>query len=248
MNTINEFSKILESNDEFLGRFSRDKYEAGYSDFFDKYSPLFVEISDEYEREEDKDSYIDSLSSALVSNIKSKYDELKKSQRSNFLIDKNLLLVVYILPAIKGCLRNFSESLLDSLISKWNTTFKQSIKAGTYEDINAGFKRKLCYVTTAVCQSLGKDEACKEIRLLKNYRDTFLISEPDGPELIDSYYDIAPTIVNRINKCNNSESIYEDIYCNYINPCVNYIENNKYNECKDLYVKMMHNLKDNYMI
>lgn len=248
MDTIFEFSNILGNNKEFLGLFSRDKYEGGYKEFCEKYSSLFSSISEEYEKSENKDNYIDELTTAFISPVKNEYEGLKKSQRSNYLIDKNLLLVVYILPAINGYHGNFTESLLDSIIKKWNDTFNQRIKAGTYEDINAGFKRKLCYVTTAVCQSLGKDEACKEINLLKNYRDTYLILEPDGAELIEAYYDIAPTIVNRINKCEDSKSIYENIYFNYINPCVNFIENSQYDDCKKLYVKMMHNLKDNYMI
>lgn len=248
MNTNYVFSKILENNMEFMKQFSRDKYVDAFKSFCEKYADLFSTISEEYEDAEFKDQYINGLTESLINPVKEEYEEIKKSKRSNYLIDKNLLLVIYVLPAIKDYRGNFTDDLLDSITTNWNNTFNQKIKAGTYEEIDGGFKRKLCYVTTAVCQSLGKDEACKEIRLLKDYRDTYLIAEPDGPELIDAYYDIAPTIVNRINKCNDSDSIYEDIYTDYISPCVNYIEEDNYSDCKILYVKMMHNLKDKYMI
>ena len=157
-------------------------------------------------------------------------------------------MVIYVLPSINEYECEYKNDLINEIISTWNKTFKQNIKLGTFADINAGFKRKLCYVTTAVCKSLGKNENCEEIRLLKNYRDTYLINESDGKELIDRYYDIAPTIVNRINKCDDSDIIYEQIYKNYISPCINFIEADRMTECKDLYVKMMHNLNDKYMI
>lgn len=248
MDTYNIISTILSENHDFLGHFSRDKYADAFKTFCEKYADFFKSVNTVYNEESDKMAYVDSLADSLIAPIKEEYDKVKKSNKSNYLIDNNLLLVIYLLPAIGSFKGDFSEDLQNSITTKWNAAFNQKIKAGNFEEINSGFKRKLCYVTTAVCQSLGKDDACEEIRLLKDYRDTYLILEPDGKELIETYYDIAPTIVNRINKCENSEAIYRDIYINYIYPCVCFIQSRRLKDCKELYVKMMYNLKSNYMI
>lgn len=241
------FSTLLADNQDYMKQFNRDSYADAFKDFCNKYLSLFTEINDEYNNTDNKEALIDELTSSLINPIASEYSEIKKSKQSTYMIDKNTLLVIYLLPAIDEFRGDFSGALIESIIKKWNETFKQNIKLGTFAEINAGFRRKLCYVTTAVCQSLGKNENCDEIKLLKNYRDTFLISEPDGKELIDTYYDIAPTIVNRINKCSDSEKIYEQIYKNYISPCIGYIEADRLSDCKELYVNMMHNLKTKYM-
>lgn len=243
----NKFTTILAENHDFMQQFNRDGYADAFKSFCDKYSSFFTEINDEYNNSDDKKDLIDKLTQSLIAPVVSEYSEIKKSKQSTFMIDKNTLLVIYILPAIDEFRGDFSKELIESIIKKWNETFKQNIKLGTFAEINAGFRRKLCYVTTAVCQSLGKNEDCEEIKLLKNYRDTYLISEPDGRELIDTYYDIAPTIVNRINKCSDSEKIYEQIYKNYISPCIGYIEAERLSDCKELYVNMMHSLKTKYM-
>lgn len=248
MNTNIDLSILLKDNEAYMKRFSRDTYADAFKEYCEKYKDLFFSISEEYDFSTNSEELIKDLSLSLVSYIEEEYNNLKKSKRSNYIIDKNALMVIYVLPCINESNYDFKNELIDSIIALWNKEFNQNIKLGTFAEINAGFKRKLCYVTTAVCNSLGKPEDCEEIRLLKNYRDTYLSNEPDGKELIDKYYDIAPTIVNRINKSEDSGAIYKQIYNNYINPCIRYIESDRMAECKDLYVKMMHNLNDKYMI
>jgi len=141
-----------------------------------------------------------------------------------------------------------TTELLNKLTDKWNGHFKQyCLKPGSFQDINGGFKTRLCYITTAVCESLGKNRDCYEVNLLKNYRDSYLLEDEEGKQLVDEYYDIAPTIVNRINKLNDSEAVYKEIYDTYINPCIHFIENGDNEASKELYVEMTRKLEKEFL-
>ena len=78
---------------------------------------------------------------------------------------------IYLVPAVRKYPSDFSEPFADQLLAAWNEMFSVNLGKASYEDIAGGFKRKLCYVTTAICESLGKEADCYELRLLKDYRE-----------------------------------------------------------------------------
>ena len=121
------------------------------------------------------------------------------------------------------------------------------IGKSTFEDIEGGFKSHFCYITTAVCQSLGKPDDCYELNLLRNYRDSYLASTPDGEAVIKEYYDVAPTIVRRIGRMEDAGEIYQGIWKDYISPCVRLIEEERLTECREVYTDMVHSLEEKYL-
>ncbi|MBR4169929.1 MAG: hypothetical protein IKR47_09390 [Lachnospiraceae bacterium] len=249
MGIYEDFSAMLSDSADYMNRFKRDTYADAFSDYLEHNRPLLDAIEEEYIQTDQPADVIDRLTDAFVSSAKAEYDAQKKSKRTNYLIDHNTMMVVYVLPALQEYTGTVSEALTKALTDKWNATFTQyQIKPGTFSEINGGFKRKLCYVTTAVCLSIGKTEDCSEIRILKDYRDGFLAYESDGKKLIEEYYDIAPTIVNRINKEENASETYREIYRNYISPCIDLIGENRLQDCKDLYVQMMRTLQQQYIV
>ncbi len=232
-----------------MRRFHRDTYADAFEAFVKEHTPLFDAVEEEYKQNAFPPRFLEELADGFVMSAKADFDAQKKAKRISYLIDQNSLMVVYILPGIRAYEGTFAEPMITVLVDKWNKTFPQyQIKAGTFEEINGGFKRKLCYVTTAVCLSLGKAEDCREIRMLKDYRDGFLSAQSDGPQLINEYYDIAPTIVNRINKRADAHETYQNIYQKYISPCIEMIENEKLTDCKELYTQMMRNLSQEYLL
>ena len=82
-----------------------------------------------------------------------------------------------------------------------------------------------CYLTTACIKHFSEefDDKCYELTTLRWFRDTF-VSQED----IDHYYEIAPSIVEAINKIPGCEKIYNYIYENVINECVKAIEKGDY--------------------
>ena len=100
-----------------------------------------------------------------------------------------------------------------------------------------------CFITSAVCYYSGKPDNCIELTTLRNYRDCWLKNQADGKKLIDEYYKIAPKIVRNIKKLSNCKEIFSSLLNNYIEPCIELINSEKFVECKNLYIKMVNYAK-----
>jgi TPR repeat protein len=105
-----------------------------------------------------------------------------------------------------------------------------------------------CFITTAVCKSLGKPDNCQELMILKEFRDTFLIHEPDGPNFVRTYYAVAPGIVSLINSECDAGEIYQYLYDHYISKSCGLILNGNYSEAKKLMVMMTAHLWRKYPV
>ena len=106
---------------------------------------------------EDKDAFLGQAAADFVGRAKDGMSAFtKKSQRADQQLKNNMAMVVYILPAIAEYKGSSSQVLPERMVALWNETFENTnIKTSTFELINAGFKRRFCYITTAVCESLG---------------------------------------------------------------------------------------------
>ncbi len=82
-----------------------------------------------------------------------------------------------------------------------------------------------CYLTTACMNHFLErfDDNCYELSVLRWFRDNFVSKED-----ITHYYEIAPSIVEAINKMPECEVIYNYIYENVISACVKAIEQGDY--------------------
>lgn len=103
----------------------------------------------------------------------------------------------------------------------------------------SNFNGSFCFITTAVCEYYGKPDNCEELELLRNYRDSWLMHQVGGKELVQIYYNSAPLIVSKLKA-----SMFYGDYCQvlmekYIKPCIQYINSGRYEECKELYISMV---------
>ena len=172
----------------------------------------------------------------------------KKNEKFSLQMDKNMFMVIYVLPSLKEMRDVKADTLADVICEEWGKAFKDSnISAADYQSINGGFKRKLCYVTTAVCLNLNKGEDCEELRLIKGFRDNYLSSTEEGRRLIEEYYDIAPTLVKRIDRDAEAQAKYLWLWNTYLAPCVAYIKREELENCKKTYCSMMEKLRAEYM-
>lgn len=239
---------MLMEEENPLAAFKKDKYPAAFQDYVHKYAEVLDAIEKVYQEEENPQQWLEKLSDRLVNEAKGQLDLIpKKSKRTDQLINYNMILAIYVFPAILECKGQSAEPLSDLIVEKWNKEFKTSVGSATYEKIEAGFHRKLCYITTAVCESLGKEDNCYELELLRDYRDSYLLSSGEGKALVDEYYDIAPTIVNRISRSEHADEVYEEIWKNYLSPCVQLIESGQKEDCREKYMNMVYELKGRYM-
>ena len=249
MDINTELSGMLFNNMPLMKMFNKDTYKDAFKDYCERYNSLFLSIDEGYSSSEDKKAYISTLAGDFAKKAKEESDRLKKkSEKEHFLLDNNMVLTVYVFPALVNAGLQSCKELAQAMADAWNDSFKGTrLSVGTFEEIDGGFKRKLCYITTAVCRSLDKDDDCYELRTLRDYRDRYLLGSDEGKDIVDTYYNIAPTIVNRINKTDDAVSTYKKIFSRYINPCIALIESGDYEECRKLYSDMVYTLKDIYM-
>ena len=114
--------------------------------------------------------------------------------------------------------------------------------------MQGGFKKNiLCYITTAVCEYQNKPDDCYELEILRRYRDTYLMQTKEGRSLVQEYYDIAPRIVWAIDMQPDKDKIYQELYSEYLMPCIHYVEEECNKECKDLYVDMVRSLEKRFI-
>ena len=104
-----------------------------------------------------------------------------------------------------------------------------------------------CFITTAVCDSFGKEDDCYELTAFRKFRDKWLINQSDGKSLIDEYYNIAPKIVEKINALSNSAEIYKNIWRDYLSTCLKFIETGDNQQCKKVYTRMVTTLKEKFL-
>lgn len=239
---------VFTDRKEYMRAFKRDIYAKSTQEFLAKYIPVYKYAEAAMRTSTDKEQTLCDIAAILVNAARQEMDNAKKIDKERMQMDLNMYMAIYVLPSVLEYKGEYSAALNEKIEEIWDNTFKNSkIKGSTFEAIQGGFRRKLCYITTAVCSYLKKPEDCYEVTLLKNYRDSYLLDCDDGAALIHQYYDIAPTIVKRINKQKNSNEIYEMIWKQYLSPCISYIEENRNEECKEIYSNMVLKLHKQFM-
>ncbi len=104
-----------------------------------------------------------------------------------------------------------------------------------------------CFITTACVASMQLSDNCYELETLRTFRDTYVIALPNGKNLIEKYYSIAPEIVKAINKEPNSKNIYDSIF-EKIKIACQLIEKGNKNEAFSIYSKVVFQLSRRFQI
>lgn len=229
--------------------FNRKTYAESFKNAYEKYKPLFTEIAQACEEAEDREAKIEEIAAVLPGRVREVLDqESTKRKKENVLMKYNLGMVTYVIPMFRYGKADACEEIVDRMVELWNDhDLELKITKSEFEQIQGGFKSRLCYITTAVCASLGKPDDCYELNLMRRYRDEYLVNQEGGEAVVEEYYDIAPTIVNRINRMENAEDVYADIWNSYLHPCVSMIESDNLEACRKIYTDMVYDLRRRYL-
>lgn len=248
LTALHGMPELLMGIDQAMENFKRGRYQAAFEKYCAESLPTLEAVEKGYNNAVDKEQFLINMAEELVHAASEHMDaQKKKSKRDGEMMEYSLRMVVYVFPAMKQFAGASSEPLIEAILKAWKECFPQSnISAATFAEIESGFHKKWCYITTAVCECFGQPDDCYELEVLRDYRDGYLASSPDGEALIQEYYDVAPTIVKRINRLENRQEIYGEIWNQYLSPCIHMIEEEKLEECRETYIRMVRTLQEEY--
>lgn len=188
---------------------------------------------------------LDSISCCVAKSVSKDMQRIaSKQKRKMASIDNNMAMVSYFLPLIRDIESPRAKELATLMAEAWNEAFPDTHISGmTIDEVKGGFKSSPCFITTAACNSLGKPDGCYELTLLRRFRDTYMMSSEEKSNAVQTYYRVAPMIVENINKAENPKEIYASIWNRYLAPCIRLIEENRLFECEAVYVEMVNRLQ-----
>lgn len=124
---------------------------------------------------------------------------------------------------------------LNALLSGIGSFFTGSSSGG---DSNSGGG---CFITTAVCKELQLADDCYELVTLRDFRDSYMLANAEGKELVEEYYATAPSIVAALGSSrdpNVRTAIYRDFNINFIKPAILAIEAKDYPAAQRIYTAL----------
>jgi len=99
-----------------------------------------------------------------------------------------------------------------------------------------------CFITTACVEIAGLPDNCMELEAMRFLRDEYLSKSREGRKMIQEYYEIAPYIVEVINKNEKRKEIYGWIH-EKIKNIVKLVEKDEFEEAVKRYRKMVSELE-----
>jgi hypothetical protein len=124
---------------------------------------------------------------------------------------------------------------------------KKAVKKSLSKKISPKKKKEdlNCFLTSACVDFYGLKDTGYELNTLRNFRDSYLAHNKEGRELIQTYYQVSPALVDLINKDKARLERYAYIYSNVKEACVA-IEKRHFLKAKTIYTDMVNALIKNY--
>ena len=104
-----------------------------------------------------------------------------------------------------------------------------------------------CFLTSACVEAKGLPDDCRELTVLRRFREGYLRSLPGGQEEIAEYYFIAPQIVEEIRKRADAKAVFDSIYEKLVKPCVEMIDRGENENAHTLYRSTVQQLRLEYL-
>lgn len=198
-----------------------------------------------------RDEFLDKAITCFLDQMDAYWAQHRGKKNPRILMeDDKMTVAIFLVPMVGHLNLSISGDFCQRLQKAWMERYpKNPFYVGDYETISKGFRKKfkLCFITTAVCEELGKPDDCEELTAFRAFRDGYLMSCPDGPALIEEYYNIAPGIVTCINLCGDRVQRYQKIRDRYLGRCYEDLRSGRPEDCKKRYIRMVRDLERTYL-
>lgn len=172
-----------------------------------------------------------------------------RARQTRIVDNAKFTIALFLVPMLSRGNWTISCPFAKRLHTLWMARYPKSpFTLASYDDLVSGFrKRWLCFITTAVCEAEGKPDDCAELTAFRRFRDGWLSQQPDGPALIEEYYEIAPAIVLHLQYADDAPARYAALRRDYLSPCYAALQAGDPGRCKQLYTQMVRRLERQYL-
>ena len=237
-----------------LKDFNRKRYDESFERYVEEIRGVFRRLQQIcFANPEQTEDILTAACAAVLDGVQAELNKPKglKGLNSKALLKDTykMFLVAYLTPAVFELGLGISQDFNEQLRAEWLIRYPgDSYELIHVDKVRSGFESswKKCYITQAVCSYLGREDDGYELTAFRNFRDTYLASSPDGPELIAEYYDSAPQVEMAIEFSGNAGREYPRLWSEYLSFCLKDIESGKLVECRERYVRMVRELKAHY--
>lgn len=143
--------------------------------------------------------------------------------------------------------RMTSLSLVEEKQSQPQSSSSSSQDNSSNDNGDNGGSGKKCFITGAVLFSLMAPDDCRELTVLRQFRDGFLRYMPAGNSLISRYYDVAPEIDTQITSREDAPVRYRSLFT-HIDRAVNMVETGNYQMAYQIYIQQIRELEEEYLM
>lgn len=237
-----ELTKLMTANRSLARQFGRTTYETQFRSYQAQLSPLLCRLEAALPEGPGRDDMVRQAAEAWLDALAAQW---KKGQPH---YEYQHLMAIFTIPALRDLPQPSGEELARAVQALWVQRWPKSpIGLGSYDEITAGFQKKLCYITSAVCRVQGKADDCYELTAFRRFRDQVMLASENGRALVEEYYHLAPAIVTSVGLCQDEAAVYSSVYQDYLLPCLTLLEQGDNTGCRDKYVEMVRYMEKNYL-
>ena len=237
-----ELTKLMTANRSLARQFGRTTYETQFRSYQAQLSPLLCRLEAALPEGPGRDDMVRQAAEAWLDALAAQW---KKGQPH---YEYQHLMAIFTIPALRDLPQPSGEELARAVQALWVQRWPKSpIGLGSYDEITAGFQKKLCYITSAVCRVQGKTDDCYELTAFRRFRDQVMLRSDNGRALVEEYYRLAPAIVTSVGLCQDEAAVYSSVYQDYLLPCLTLLEQGDNAGCRDKYVEMVRYMEKAYL-
>jgi hypothetical protein len=101
-----------------------------------------------------------------------------------------------------------------------------------------------CFITEATMAGMGMQdpnqlEQSEPLQVLRWFRDNVMMRTPQGQQMVQQYYLMAPDVVEAVNQRPDAAQIYGQIFQQFIAPAVEAVKSNDFQQALQIYAEMI---------
>lgn len=104
-----------------------------------------------------------------------------------------------------------------------------------------------CFLTTACVEFAGLPDDCRELAVLRKFRDEHIQRRSDGKAILATYYATAPALVRAIKDSPDSAAVFASAL-ETIRLAVRYIDDRRFEDAFDLYAATYTQLTERFLV